>query len=596
MPSVFVSHSTVAKETVQNQIFSRLDVENIDIHYAEDNPGKNREDEKEFRDVLNNFDWFLVVLSETTIKSERVQAQVDLAFKYFPVEKILPVLIEECDPSICHQKLAHFDCFDFYDNTEVGVSQLTNQLGIHVATVDFSHMVMEIFEEIYELDPVEIERVLDEKAGDDLVLRQEVKKMLNGKAGADSLKFLDQPITDLGGRETLIGKSVGAFKVVRKIAEGGMGVVYEARHTHLDRTVALKIPILTHQNLNVLAMRLKREGKALAKLRHPNVVEVYDAGITDDGIPFVAMGYVNGKSLYEIVKAELGTPAQIKKWIIQVAEALHYLHMEKIVHRDVKSSNIMIDQHDNAILMDFGIAHIGDLTRVTVHNPGTPAYMCPEQRKGKPSDGRCDIYSLGLVLYELLTREIPVDPDLKNLPKTNRELRLMAGVIAKCIKRDPKDRYQTGKEMVAALSPVRELPRRSFILGAAGLLLVSLLAVVLIKNIKLPERATATPPAISEVVRPQIIEDLINQSGSVSVLMPQLVSLRNQGALSFGNETDFLNPDGCYIFVYENEHEPARAVLAPGSSERTELLQGNQMSNISDYLQGKAAIWVSVTD
>ncbi len=314
--------------------------------------------------------------------------------------------------------------------------------------IERNKRIMELFDAVFDLNPAEREQALLQET--DTALKAEVLALLHGKQQADSIKFLDPGEHTLTSASPLVGKTIGSFYLESTLGVGGMGQVYKARHIHLDRPVALKIPHAIHPNRAQFFERLKREGKMLARLDHQHVVKVYDAGVTDDELPYIAMAYVEGESLSALRQRGNLPVKQVVKWGRQLASALDYLHSNQIFHRDIKASNILIDTNGNAILADFGIAYVEAFPRMTVQLPGTPAYMCPEQIQGRPVDGRCDLYSLGLVLFECLTGEQPRGLSIKEVAP--RVPKYVANAVEKCIERDPLMRHQTGEALHKALS------------------------------------------------------------------------------------------------------------------------------------------------
>ncbi|MEZ4265403.1 MAG: protein kinase [Myxococcota bacterium] len=208
----------------------------------------------------------------------------------------------------------------------------------------------------------------------------------------------------------------GRFEVIRVLGQGGMGTVYEARQVAMNRRVALKL-IHTHVVQSQAGIeRFEREMQATARIRHPNTIQVYDYGQTEDGRLYLAMEFLEGKALAEVIRDE--GPLAFERVVhigTQVARALHAAQSEGIVHRDLKPDNIMLidryGERDQLQVLDFGIAHFLDNshTQLTTDGAiiGTPAYMAPEQAKGVGVDARTDLYALGVVLYEMVTGSAP---------------------------------------------------------------------------------------------------------------------------------------------------------------------------------------------
>lgn len=299
----------------------------------------------------------------------------------------------------------------------------------------------------------------------------------------------------------MIGKDVNGFHIVEKLGEGGMADVYKALDLKLDRHVAIKFLRSNPKDLKRSRQRFEIEAKALAKLRHPNIVSVLGYGEFEDQ-PYLVMEYVSGGTL----KQRLGKPMPWSKatgLLSPIARALHYAHEKKIIHRDVKPSNILIAENGEPMLSDFGVAKIlgaeetMDLTSTSV-GVGTPYYMSPEQGRNKEVGPKSDVYSLGVVLYELVTGRKLFDADtpfavlLKHIedPIPNPRLaikNLPAGVerlILKALSKDPRNRFEDMAEMAAALGgvpvsalrkPVVKLPIKNLLQligGVATLLLI----------------------------------------------------------------------------------------------------------------------------
>ncbi|MGD8330236.1 MAG: tetratricopeptide repeat protein [Acidobacteriota bacterium] len=264
------------------------------------------------------------------------------------------------------------------------------------------------------------------------------------------------------------------YQIVRLLGEGGMGSVYEADDLELERKVAIKLirPDLA-ANPEVL-QRFKRELIMARKVTHENVVRIFDLG-TDQGLKFITMEFVEGRDLKSyIVDGPRLTAEESAKVIVQVCRALNAAHNAGIVHRDLKPQNVMIDSEGLAQVMDFGVARSMDVTGMTRTGEmlGTPAYMSPEQAKGEPSDARSDIFSLGIIFYELLTGEVPFQADTpygmivkRTLEKAPRPISLnpdipehMNRVVMRCLETEPELRYQNVREILADLES-RKGPR-----------------------------------------------------------------------------------------------------------------------------------------
>jgi eukaryotic-like serine/threonine-protein kinase len=261
----------------------------------------------------------------------------------------------------------------------------------------------------------------------------------------------------------------GRYVIRGTLGRGGMGIVYKADDTVLDRTVALKVlPESLKENPQALKNFL-REAKSAAQLNHPNIVTVYDAG-EQDGVYYIAMEYVDGHTLKDIIKRRGKiAPKGIVHVVSQMCEALAFAHEKKIVHRDVKTANTMWTKDKKAKIMDFGLAKvIEEVRNHTTVVSGTPFYMSPEQTLGKNVDQRSDLYSLGVSVFEMATGTLPFTEG--NLPYHHvhtppphpQEVEpglpdLLAGIIERCLRKDPEERYQSAREILAELRSATSL-------------------------------------------------------------------------------------------------------------------------------------------
>ena len=261
----------------------------------------------------------------------------------------------------------------------------------------------------------------------------------------------------------MIGKSVLHYKVIRELGRGGMGVVYQAEDTRLGRRVALKfLPQQFAPDSNERA-RFEREARAAAALNHPNIAHVY-AIEEFEGHPFIVMEHVDGRELRDVIAGERLPYERCLEIAGQIASALKAAHERGVVHRDIKSANIMIANDGVAKVTDFGLAHMNNSdTRLTKSGTtvGTVDYMSPEQVRGEHVDARSDIWSFGVVLYEMLRGERPFRGDyeqavmyliLHENPKPVSEHPAeIANVVSKMLAREPTERFQSMDEVVTAL-------------------------------------------------------------------------------------------------------------------------------------------------
>src|SRR5260221_5564850 len=259
------------------------------------------------------------------------------------------------------------------------------------------------------------------------------------------------------------------YEVLRLLGRGGMGAVYQARQIELDRLVAIKLLPLEISVDKDFADRFRRQARAMAKLNHPNIIAGHDFGTTREGHLFFVMEYVEGANLADIihhgavagVNAVAGvsdpgynnlTPDQSLSIAEQVCIALAYAHNKGIVHRDIKPANVMVDTESHVKVADFGLARLTDPGAEQLGHTmtgtvmGTPDYMAPEQCRGMNVDHRADIYSLGVMIYEMMCREVPkgiFDPPSH---RTGCDARI-DGIVIRAMQQSPERRYQSTQEM-----------------------------------------------------------------------------------------------------------------------------------------------------
>jgi len=311
----------------------------------------------------------------------------------------------------------------------------------------------------------------------------------------------------------------GKYRLESFLSRGGMGAVYKATHVMLGKAVAVKLinpELVTSADV---VRRFQREARAATALAHPNIVSVFDLGQTADGTLYIAMEYVDGRSLKAAISsggAMAPTPAVAI--MRQVVSALAVAHRHKIIHRDLKPQNIMLtrgaDGQEIAKLVDFGIAKTFDeATQLTMAGDaiGTPHYMAPEQAAGKPVDARSDIYSAGIILYEMLSGEVPFNDTsapailIKHLQETPQAPSVrhagvppaLDAIALKCLEKDPAQRYQTAEELgaaldhaVATLPPVSMQSQATMPMAAAGVPAMANAATA-------PMTVASAPPVVS---------------------------------------------------------------------------------------------------
>ena len=279
--------------------------------------------------------------------------------------------------------------------------------------------------------------------------------------------------------DDMIGKNLAHFTILEEIGRGGMATVYSAMQKSMSRKVAVKILPRHFMHSPDFIERFEREVDVISKLEHPHILPIYDYGEAD-GVPFIAMRYLGGGSMAQMVRRGIPQLEELVKPFQQVAEALDYAHQQGIIHRDLKPGNIMLDEYGNAYLSDFGIARVMDSNLTGSAIIGTPAYMSPEQAHGVHIDARSDIYSLGIVLFELITGREPYQAETpmsllmmhinEPIPPI-AEFRdgvppIVQDVINTATAKNPDDRYASASELANAFEEaLRGIRTRTTLMG-----------------------------------------------------------------------------------------------------------------------------------
>lgn len=263
----------------------------------------------------------------------------------------------------------------------------------------------------------------------------------------------------------LEGRKLDHYRLIKQIGQGGMATVYLAEDTRAKERVALKVLSPTISGDRRFVRRFRREGGLVRQLKHPNIIPVTDYG-EDQGLIYLAMPFINGETLHDIYVRGGATQEQAGRWLSQVAGALHFAHEQGVIHRDVKPSNVIVDQDDNALLVDFGLARWieGSSTLTGSMLMGTPAYMSPEQARGDKLDARSDQYSLAVIIYQLYTGRLPFEGEtpmqtaMKHLhqpvprpSKANPELApALERVLLTALAKDPQARFPSVRALNTA--------------------------------------------------------------------------------------------------------------------------------------------------
>src|SRR6267142_4431288 len=286
--------------------------------------------------------------------------------------------------------------------------------------------VEEIFQTALDLKPDERARYVSVACAEDVALRRDVETLLSQHESAGDL--LEEPLygqTEMSALESfvdddedpMLGRRLGAYRIEREVGRGGMGAVYEAirADNEFNKRVAIKL-VKRGMDTDFILRRFRKERQILAALDHPHIGLLLDGGTTADGLPFFVMEFIEGQPLYSYCDAHQLNIAERLKLFRQICDAVHYAHQKQVVHRDIKPSNVLVTAEGAPKLLDFGIAKLlnpelaGDITHdptATAMRLITPEYASPEQVQGEPTSPTTDVYSLGVLLYELLTGHRP---------------------------------------------------------------------------------------------------------------------------------------------------------------------------------------------
>jgi serine/threonine protein kinase len=356
--------------------------------------------------------------------------------------------------------------------------------------------------------------VAEASAGDDSV-RAEVERLLD--AQRESADFIEQP----AAATLLSGRIISHYEIGRLIGSGGMGRVYAARDTELGREVALKVASFDGEDAQA---RLRREAQHASRLSHPNICHIYDVGRAD-GQLFVVMELVSGRSLSDLLREAPLTPAHVRRYGMEIADALAHAHEHGVTHRDLKSTNVMITAKRGAKVLDFGLARMLDTHQIDALSQsqrsltgegmiaGTLPYMAPELLRGERGDQRTDIWALGVLLYEMVSGRRPftgatgfevsagiLHQEPPPLPSTAPAP--MRAIIQRCLEKNPAKRYQQAADVHSALESMKGLRPRRLLVNS--LLFVAGLAVAAIAWYGL--RSPAVGNALSNVQGYSLLE------------------------------------------------------------------------------------------
>jgi serine/threonine-protein kinase len=342
--------------------------------------------------------------------------------------------------------------------------------------------VKQVFAQCYELPAHDRGRFLTDACGGDQELQSEVESLI--AAYEQSGTFLDQPAV-AAVHVIRPGTRLGPYEVVERVGAGGMGEVYRARDTRLNRNVALKILPPATARQDEARARLEQEARTISSLTHPNICALYDVG-SDGHVDYLVMEFLEGETLTSRLGRGPIPRADLIRYGIEIADALDRAHRQGVIHCDLKPSNIVLTE-SGAKLLDFGIARLQGANDAAVH--GTPGYLAPEVVRGEAPDARTDIFSLGATLYEMATgRRALGDDSTRALRDVDRPI---ARVIARAIEPARERRYSSAAEIRRDLAAAARGPRRAQRVAAAVVLTLVGAAVgtVLWRNVSAPAPA-----------------------------------------------------------------------------------------------------------
>jgi serine/threonine protein kinase len=341
---------------------------------------------------------------------------------------------------------------------------------------------------------------------------------------------------------------LGKYEIRRELGRGAMGVVYEGYDPLIKRRVALKTiraDQLAGENAETVVARFRREAQAAGRLTHPNIVSIYDFG-EEEGVWYIAMEYVDGRELKDYFQAnERFTTADIVRIMSQILDALDYSHRQGVIHRDIKPANIILLADGAVKVADFGIAHIetSNMTQAGT-TLGTPAYMSPEQIMGLPVDGRSDLFSAGVILYQFLTGERPFSGtstttmrkvlEENPLPPSRFNVQApaaMDGVVKEALAKRPEDRFQTAAEFAAALRAAAEATGAS-VADPTAMAAVDPTVLATAKQDLPPSGAAVSPPVASPLPAKQ------SQSAAMGIVAVAAVLALGAGTWYFTHRSD----------------------------------------------------------
>ncbi|MFQ5824503.1 MAG: serine/threonine-protein kinase [bacterium] len=433
---------------------------------------------------------------------------------------------------------------------------------------------------------------------------------------------------------TILNKTISRYKIIEKIGEGGMGEVYLAEDLELKRKIALKFLSPEFTSDKKIKARFKREARTAANLNHPNIITVYEIAEYENR-SYIAMEYVEGKSLKDLIAKKELPISNVIDISIQICEGLSKAHQEGVVHRDIKPENIMIDKDGRVKILDFGLAKLKEANKLTSETStlGTLYYMSPEQTQSADVDRQSDIFSFGVILYEMITGQLPfrgeyeaaisysinyVDPE----PLARFKVGVSEGlqrIVDKALDKNRETRYQNSADFLADLKKERnnyseaiktvtikkvkpeELKQSTFAklfhnFQSKNVLIIIILVMILtiaLSGVILWNHESwygIKELFTTQKLKHSVLIQELSQISNTEILKEKLSDYAHSMKITVGKKEDFDPPDGCYVFIVDSIK--VWSVLKYKDKIFFDLSTNERYSRLSDKFTSRVAIWV----